>query len=62
MYRTSLTPQLVNFAVGLKNGLPYQPWAADLVKSRNKDVAYIDPHAHCMPPPTSRAPGPSLKP
>jgi hypothetical protein len=45
-----LRPQLLNFAVGLKNGLPYQPWAADLVKSRAKDVAYLDPHVYCMLP------------
>jgi hypothetical protein len=44
-----LTPQLINFAMGLKGGLPYQPWAADLVKGRAKDVGYIDPHTHCMP-------------
>jgi hypothetical protein len=51
----TLTPQLVNFALGLKDGLPYQPWAADLVKSRAKDVAYIDPHMRCMPPNFPRA-------
>ena len=50
-----LTPQLLNFAAGLKNGLPYQPWAADLVKSRAKDVAFLDPHVYCMPPNFPRA-------
>jgi hypothetical protein len=50
-----LTPQLVNFAAGLKGGLPYQPWAADLVKSRSKDVGFLDPHTHCMPPNYPRA-------
>jgi hypothetical protein len=30
----ALTPQVVNIAMGLKDGLPYQPWAADLVKKR----------------------------
>jgi hypothetical protein len=50
-----LTPQLVNFAAGLKGGLPYQSWASDLVKSRSKDTGYIDPHAHCMPPNFPRA-------
>ena len=50
-----LTPQLGNFAAGLQGGLPYQPWAADLVKSRSKDVAFIDPHTHCMPPNFPRA-------
>ena len=50
-----LTPQLGNFAMGLKDGLPYQPWAAELVKNRAKDAAYIDPHTHCMPPNFPRA-------
>lgn len=50
-----LTPQLINFAAGFKDGLPYQPWAADLVKSRSKEVGYIDPHTHCMPPNFPRA-------
>jgi len=50
-----LTPRLINFAAGLQGGLPYQPWAADLVKNRSKDVAFIDPHTHCMPPNFPRA-------
>ena len=50
-----LTPQLINFASGMKEGLPYQPWAADLVKGRSKEVAFIDPHVHCMPPNFPRA-------
>ena len=50
-----LTPQVINIASGMKDGLPYQPWAADLVKIRAKDVAYIDPHVHCMPPNFPRA-------
>ena len=50
-----LSPQLTNFAAGLKGGLPYQPWAADLVKSRSKEVAFIDPHMRCMPPNFPRA-------
>ena len=50
-----LTPQILNIAAGMKDGLPYQPWAADLFKSRSKDVAYIDPHMHCMPPNFPRA-------
>ena len=50
-----LTPQLINIALGMKDGLPYQPWAAELVKNRAKDTAYIDPHTHCMPPNFPRA-------
>jgi hypothetical protein len=50
-----LTPQVINIALGMKDGLPYQPWAAELVKNRAKDTAYIDPHTHCMPPNFPRA-------
>jgi hypothetical protein len=50
-----LTPQVLNFGAGLQGGLPYQSWAAEAVKNRSKDVAYIDPHAHCMPPNFPRA-------
>lgn len=50
-----LTPQILNFGAGLKGGLPYRQWAADLVKGRSKDVAYIDPHEHCLPPNFPRA-------
>ena len=50
-----LTPQLMNFARDLKEGLPYQPWAAELVKKRANEVAFLDPHVHCMPPNFPRA-------
>jgi hypothetical protein len=50
-----LTPQLVNFAAGLKGGLPYQPWAMDLMKTRAKETAFLDPHTRCMPPNYPRA-------
>ena len=50
-----LTPQVLNIAAGMKEGLPYQPWAAELVKNRAGDVAYLDPHVHCMPPNYPRA-------
>jgi hypothetical protein len=43
-----LTAQLGNFAINLKGGIPYQPWVAELVKNRAKDVGYIDPHTFCM--------------
>ena len=50
-----LTPQLINIATGLKGGLPYQPWAADLVKKRAAELGVNDPHTHCMPPNYPRA-------
>jgi len=51
----ALTPQVVNIAVGLKDRLPYQPWAADLVKKRQAELGINDPHTHCMPPNYPRA-------
>jgi len=50
-----LTPQVINIASGLKGGLPYQPWAADLVKKRKTELGVNDPHTHCMPPNYPRA-------
>ena len=50
-----LSPPALNFAAGLKDGLPYQPWAAESLKKRANQVAYIDPHVHCMPPNFPRA-------
>jgi hypothetical protein len=44
-----LTPQVIDIAMGLKGGLPYQPWAAELVKRREKEDGINDPHTHCMP-------------
>lgn len=51
----ALTPQVVNIAAGLKDGLPYQPWAKDLVAKRRKELGVNDPHTHCMPPNYPRA-------
>ncbi len=50
-----LTPQVINIATGMKDGLPYQPWAADLVKKRRTELGVNDPHTHCMPPNYPRA-------
>jgi hypothetical protein len=50
-----LTPQVRDIAAGLKDGLPYQPWAAELVKRRQKEDGVNDPHPHCMPPNFPRA-------
>lgn len=51
----ALTPQVANIAAGLKDGLPYQPWAADLVKKRRAESGVNDPHTRCMPPNYPRA-------
>lgn len=33
----------------VKGGLPYQPWAADIVKARRAENGKDDPTTHCMP-------------
>jgi len=44
-----------NIAEDLPGGLPYQPWAAELVKQRMKQGGTEDPHSKCMPPNFPRA-------
>src|SRR6185436_6921171 len=39
----------INFGIGLQGGLPYQPWAAELVKKRTAENSKDDPHARCLP-------------
>ncbi|PWU05448.1 MAG: hypothetical protein C5B51_14390 [Terriglobia bacterium] len=34
---------------GLKGGVPYQPWAADLIKQRAAANGREDPTGHCLP-------------
>ena len=41
--------EFVNIGWGLKGGLPYQRWAADLVKARLADNGKDDPGSHCLP-------------
>ncbi len=41
--------EFLNIAHNLKGGVPYQPWAADLVKKRKADLAKDDPNVRCMP-------------
>lgn len=41
--------QLQNIASGLKDSLPYQPWAADLVKERSAGRAGFSPTSRCLP-------------
>ena len=40
--------EFINIASTLKGGLPYQPWAAELVKKRSVEQG-LDPNVHCMP-------------
>ena len=43
-----ISREFINIAATLKNSLPYQPWAADLVKKRTA-AQDQDPNVHCMP-------------
>jgi hypothetical protein len=38
-----------NVGAGFPDGLPFQPWAADLVKKRRADNDRDNPDAHCLP-------------
>jgi len=38
-----------NAGAGFKEGLPLQPWAADLLKKRREDNSKDNPDAHCLP-------------
>jgi hypothetical protein len=41
--------EFLNIAYRFKGGLPYQPWAAQLVQKRKVDNAAGDPNIRCMP-------------
>jgi len=41
--------EFINIATSLKEGLPYQPWAADLVKTRRTEQRVNDPMSRCSP-------------
>src|SRR5262249_52359703 len=42
-------PGFFNIGAGFRDGLPLQPWAADLVKKRMADNSKDNPDAHCLP-------------
>jgi hypothetical protein len=42
-------PEFLNMGASLKDGLPYQPWAAELVKKRTAELGRNDPVAWCKP-------------
>jgi hypothetical protein len=44
-----VSQEFVNFGWSLKGGLPYQPWAAELVKARREQNGKDDPGSHCLP-------------
>jgi hypothetical protein len=41
--------EFINIGWGLKDGLPYQPWAAELVKTRRANNSKDDPQTRCLP-------------
>jgi hypothetical protein len=45
----AVSDEFVNIAASLKGGLPYQPWAADLVKVRQTEQRVNDPMSRCAP-------------
>src|SRR6202050_3114401 len=40
--------EFLNIGWSLRNGLPYQPWAAELVKSRRAANSMGDPQSRCL--------------
>ena len=44
-----IPPEFGNFGASLRGGLPYQPWAAALVKERSALSGRDDPVAWCKP-------------
>jgi hypothetical protein len=42
-------PQFADIAKEVKGGLPFQKWAADLVKARRAENNKDDPDGHCQP-------------
>ena len=43
------SPLARDLGVNLPGGLPYQPWAAEIVKQRGADDSRDDPHVRCLP-------------
>src|SRR5579863_4168784 len=41
--------EFLDIGYSLKGGLPYQPWAAAIVKQRMAENRLTDPNAHCLP-------------
>jgi hypothetical protein len=41
--------EFINIGWSLKGGLPYQPWAAELMKKRSLENSKDDPQSRCLP-------------
>ena len=46
---TARDPKFQDISLGMKGGLPLQPWAAELVKTRRAANNKDDPDSHCQP-------------
>ena len=46
---TARDPKFADISLETKGGLPFQPWAADLVKTRRADLNKDDPDSQCHP-------------
>jgi hypothetical protein len=46
----SVPPEFFNFGQSIKDGLPYQPWAAEVVKKTRAAGRPDDPLSRCFPP------------
>jgi hypothetical protein len=44
-----ISPMAFDLGAGVRGGLPYQAWAAALVKQRVADSSKDDPHVRCLP-------------
>jgi hypothetical protein len=42
-------PKFGDVSTGMKDGLPLQPWAADLLKARRAENGKDDPDSRCLP-------------
>jgi hypothetical protein len=45
----AVADEFINIAAHLMGGLPYQPWAAELVKKRQSEERVNDPMSRCIP-------------
>jgi hypothetical protein len=45
----AVADEFINIAANVKGGLPYQSWAADLVKARRSEQRVNDPMSRCAP-------------
>ena len=46
----AVSPEFANIGQSIKGGLPYQPWAAELVKKTRAANRPDDPMSRCLPP------------